>query len=117
MSETFWIKKGDVEMWKKKDGYAVYKCHRKMKLKSGEIAIYDVYKVMKKSEKGGNKHIYEINEKILNDFGNIVLNTDIPPYQAATKIFIRLSPEEKQKTSIEKIQTFCYRERNKRKND
>lgn len=113
MTESFWIKKGDVEMWKKNEKYAVYKCHRKMKLKSGEIAIYDVYKVMKKSEKGGNKHIYDINEKILNEFGDTLLNGTIPPYQAATKIFIRLSPEDKKQTSIEKIQSFIYRERRK----
>lgn len=114
MTETFWIKKGDVEMWKKKDGYAVYKCHRKMKLKSGEIAIYDVYKVMKKSEKGGTKHIYNINEKMMGEYKDILFDDNIPPYQAATKIFIRLTPEDKKQTSIEKIQSFIYRERRKK---
>lgn len=102
-------------MWKKNEKYAVYKCKRKVTLKSGETAIYDVYKVMKKSECSGTKHIYNINYKIMKEYEDILFDNNIPPYQAATKIFIRLSPEDKKQTSIEKIQSFIYRERDKKK--
>lgn len=116
MTETFWIKKSDVEKWKNNDKYAVYTCHRKVTLKSGKIAVYEMYKVMKKSEKGGTKHIYNINEKMMKEYEDILFDDSIPPYQAATKIFIRLTPEDKKQTSIEKIQGFVYRERTKKKN-
>ncbi len=83
-------------------GYSSYKV--KYITKSGEIKFYE-YK-SKYIRKG---HGLNINKQILKEYGDIVNDDTIKAIDKALKIYDKLSPEDRKKTSIEKIRAFMYR--------
>lgn len=82
--------------------YSSYKV--KYTTKSGEIKYYE-YK-SKYIRKG---HGLSINKQILKEYGDIVNDGTIKAIDKAIKIYDKLSPEDRKKTSIEKIRAFMYR--------
>lgn len=83
-------------------GYSSYKV--KYITKSGEIKYYE-YK-SKYIRKG---HGLNINKQILKEYSDIVNDGTIKAIDKALKIYDKLSPEDRKKTSIEKIRAFMYR--------
>ena len=82
--------------------YSKYKV--KYITKAGEVKYYEHYRKYTRKGRG-----LEINKIISNDYNDILKDDKIKAIDKAIKIYGLLSPEDKKKTSIEKIRGLVYR--------